>query len=612
MQKEIKKRVQFYGVVAILLAVILGALCYNLGFYPTETPPPAQPPSAFMSAFSSNEELKNFLATNSLTQGPFLFLGPADISVGPVRSFLESSQVGVYTTAPGLSPTSASALEFEHSITNIQVAGVDEADIVKSDGEYIYLMSGTNVFILKAYPAEEAQIVSQITFNDTCLGGIFVSQDSNRLAVLGCKYKFPQTYSQSYIIDVKTFLDVYDISNKSAPALYNNFTMTGSYFNSRMIGDYVYFVVSQPAYIIYDTVILPKVYTKDGMKEIVASDILYSNFSDSYFLYTTIVALNMQNATEKPTQKTLLLGGASSMYVSLNNIYITFPESSEKTTIYRIQIENSTINPEAKGEVPGRVLNQFSMDEYAAYFRIATTTTLNGSTQNNVYILDMNLSVVGNLTDIAPGEAIDSARFIGNRCYLVTSVVQKDPFFVIDVENVSDPKVLGYLKIPGFTRYLHPYDENHVIGVGRDENNSVKVSFFDVSNVSAPVEIDMYSVGGVWSDTLVLTEHKAFLFEKSKNLLAFPVSVTYLREEMYPYPYYQNWQGVYVFNITLGDGLVLRGNVTHQDDGVYHWESYSGAKRVLYIENVLYTVSDMKVKLTSLEDLVPIKEIELS
>jgi uncharacterized secreted protein with C-terminal beta-propeller domain len=387
--------------------------------------------------------------------------------------------------------------------------------------------------------------------------------------------------------------------------------MTGSYFNSRMIGDYVYFVVSQPAYVIYDTVILPKIYTNDGMKEIGASDVLYSNFSDSYFLYTTVVALNMQNATEKPTQKTLLLGGTSSMYVSLNNIYITFPELDGKTTIYRVLIENSIINPEAKGEVLGRVLNQFSMDEYNGYFRIATTTTMNGSTQNNVYILDMNLSVVGNLTDIAPGEAIDSARFIGNRCYLATSVVRRDPFFVIDVENVSDPKILGYLKIPGFTRYLHPYDEDHVIGVGRDENNSVKVSLFDVSNVSAPVEIDMYSVGGVWSDTLVLTEHKAFLFEKSKNLLAFPVSVTYLKE-MYPNLYYENWQGVYVFNITLSDGLVLRGNVTHQDDGVYYWESNYGAKRVLYIENVLYTVSAMKVKLNSLEDLSFIKEIELS
>jgi uncharacterized secreted protein with C-terminal beta-propeller domain len=492
-----------------------------------------------------------------------------------------------------------------HSTTNIQVAGVDEADIVKTDGEYIYLASGSNVFILKAYHPEEAKILSQITFNDTSFGGIFVSRDSNRLAVLGCKYKFPEFYYQTFIIDVKTFVNVYDISNKSEPTLLINFTMTGSYFNSRMIGDYVYFVVSQPSYVIYDTVILPNIYLNGERKEIGATEVLYSNTSDNYFLYTTVVALNMQNTTEEPTRKTIMLGGTSSMYVSLNNIYITFPELYGNTTIYRIRIDNSTINPEAKGEVPGHELNQFSMDEYNNYFRIATTKWVNGTTQDNLYVLNMNLSMVGNLENIAPGETIDSARFIGNRCYLATSIVRRDPFFVIDVENATEPKILGYLKISGFTRYLHPYDESHIIGVGKDENNSVKISLFDVSNVSAPVEVDMYSVGGVWSDTLVLTEHKAFLFDKSKNLLAIPVSIYYNGDK------YWQWQGIYVFNITISEGLVLRGNITHQENGSIYWDSTYEVKRALYIEDVLYTVSDKKIKMNSLEDLTEIKEIQL-
>jgi inhibitor of cysteine peptidase len=600
MLKEIKKRAQIYGVVAVILAVMLGALCYNFGIYPAEFKPPAQSSSGFLSTFSSYEELKNFLTTNSRTQGPFLFLGPLDINSGPVRSMVESSQ-SAYFTAPGLSP------EPTYSTTNIQVAGVDEADIVKTDGEYIYLASGSNVFILKAYPAEEAKILSQVTFNDTSFGGIFVSRDSNRLVVLGCKYKFPEFgYRTSFIIDVKTFADVYDISNKSKPALLANFTMTGSYFNSRMIGDYVYFVVSQPSYVIYDTVILPKIYLNGERKEIGATEVLYSDTSDNYFLYTTVVALNMQNATEQPTRKTIMLGGTSSMYVSLNNIYMTFPELYGNTTIYRIRVENSTISPEAKGEVPGHELNQFSMDEYNNYFRIATTRWVNGTTQNNLYVLNMNLSIVGSLENIAPSETIDSARFIGNRCYLATSIVRRDPFFVIDVENATEPKILGYLKIPGFTRYLHPCDESHVIGVGRDENNSVKISLFDVSNVSDPVEIDMYSVGGVWSDTLVLTEHKAFLFDKSKDLLAIPVSIYYNGDK------YWQWQGLYVFNITISEGLVLRGNITHEEYGGVFWDSNYWVNRALYIENVLYTVSDKKIKMNSLEDLTEIKEIQLS
>jgi uncharacterized secreted protein with C-terminal beta-propeller domain len=626
MQKEIKKRVQLYGVIAILLALLLGTLCYNLGFYPTEFPPPTQSPSAFLSAFTSNEELRNYLTVNSITQGPFVFVGPLDISVGPVQSFLQSSQ-GVFSfSAPGLSPTPTSALEFEYSITNIQVGGVDEVDVVKTDGEYIYMMSDTKVLILKAYPAGEAQIVSQVVFNGTSLAGIFVSQDGNRLAVLGCKYKFPQTYSQSYIIDVKTFLDVYDISNKSKPALYTNFTMTGSYFNSRMIGDYVYFVVSQPAYVIYDTVILPKIYTNDGMKEIGASDVLYSNVSDSYFLYTTVVALNMQNATEEPTQKTLLLGGASSMYVSLNNIYITFPESSGKTTIYRILIENSTINPEAKGEVPGRELNQFSMDEYNDHFRIATSTWIDWIKQNNLYVLNMNLSVIGKLENLAVGENLHSARFIGDRCYLVT-FQKTDPLFVIDLSDPTTPAVLGQLKIPGYSDYLHPYDENHLIGVGKetveaDEGDfawyqGVKISIFDVSDVSNPIQIANYTIGDRGTDSPILTDHKAFLFDKSKNLLVIPVLVAEINETQYPEgvpPYAYGtpiWQGAYVFNITLTEGLVLKGKITHGEDGAGVSESSYWVKRALYIENVLYTVSDKKIKINNLEDLTEIKEIQL-
>ncbi len=592
MERKIKKRAQLYGVAAVLLAIILGALCYNLGVYPPESLPP--PSSPLLGTFSSYEELRSFLMANSETQGAFPFYGPWDFRI---LAPLQGGFVG-YLAEQGL--------DFEYSTTNIQVAGVDEADIVKTDGEHIYLVSGNNISILKAYPPEEAEVLSKITFNDTYPVGIFVSGD--RLAVLGCKYTVPSQgiYYRYFCVDVKTFVNVYDISDKASPAFLRNFTVSGSYFNSRMIGEYVYFVVSQPAYVIYDTVILPKIYSSDGIKEISASEIHYSNASDNYYMYTTVVALNMQNTEEEPTYMTIMLGGTSSMYVSLNSIYITFPESDGQTSVYRIRIENSTLNCEGHGKVPGRELNQFSMDEYNNYFRIATTTWVNGNTQNNLFILDaldVNLSMVGNLTNIAPGEAIDSARFIGNRCYLATSVIQKDPFFVIDVENASEPKILGYLKIPGFTRYLHPYDEDHVIGIGKDGSN-VKISLFDVSNVSAPKNITEYKIEGVWSDTLVLTEHKAFLFDKSKDLLVIPMLIS-------DWDKGSSWQGAYVFNITLSDGLALKGNVTHQEV-TNGWYSEYWVKRALYIENVLYTVSDKKIKMNSLEDLVFIKEIELS
>jgi uncharacterized secreted protein with C-terminal beta-propeller domain len=274
--------------------------------------------------------------------------------------------------------------------------------------------------------------------------------------------------------------------------------------------------------------------------------------------------------------------------------------TEEQTSIYRIHVENNSITCEAKGNVSGYELNQFSMDEYEGYFRIATTTRRNGTWQSNLYVLDMNLSLVGSLENIAPDEMMDSARFIGERCYLSTSVVRKDPFFVIDIGIPSEPTILGDLKIPGFTRYLHPYDEGYVIGIGKDGAN-VKITLFDVSDVSAPINISEYKVEGSWSDTPVLTEHKAFLFDKSKDLLVIPVSVSFTSSY---------WQGVYVFNITLTDGLSLRGTITHLPDSVSGWDSNYCVKRSLYIEDVLYTVSEKMVKMNSLNDLSLLNTIE--
>jgi len=622
MEKKIKKRAPLYGIAAVLLAIVLAAACYNFGVYPPESET-AQPspitPSALLNTFSSYEELKNFLLENSGTQEFFPYYG----SWG---GMLESRSKTMDTYAESQNSG------FEHSTTNIQVAGVDEADIVKTDenGEHIYMVSGNNIFILKAYLPGEAEVLSSITFEDTHLIGIFA--DGDRLAVLGCQYVNSYWgYYGGFYEDTKTFVNVYDTSNKTSPALLTSFTISGSYFNSRMIGEYIYFVVSQQASIKNDTVILPKVYSNEEIREISASGIQYFNTSDSYFMFTTIVAMNVQNVDEEPTNKTILLGGTSCMYVSLSNIYITFPKS-ESTLVYRIQIENETIGPIASGIVPGYVLNQFSMDEHDGYFRIATTTEHvarildQAASKNHVYVLDMNLSIVGKLEDLAPGEKIYSARFMSDRCYLVT-FKKIDPLFVIDLSEPADPTVLGKLKIPGYSDYLHPYDENHIIGVGKETVEAeegdfawyqgVKISLFDVSNVSNPKQIANYTIGDRGTDSPILRDHKAFLFDKSKNLLVIPVLVSEIDETKYPegVPSYVSgtpvWQGAYVFNITLSDGLVLRGSITHLENGINIGDNSHWVNRALYIEDALYTLSDRKIKMNSLEDLAFLKEIEL-
>ena len=604
MESRIKKQALGYGVVAILLVTVLAAFAYELGVYKSENGAPLPPvptaPSSLLATFTSHEAIKTYLLSNSATQGYFPFFGPADTRALP--AMVEGFNAEV--SSPGLTTGSA-----DYSGTNIQVAGVDEADIVKTDGNFIYAISGNAVLIVKAYPPHTAEVVARIALDDLYPVGLFV--DGDRLAILGSKYFLPSPTLRYgyYTIDVKAFARIYDIHDRTKPVLLRDLVLTGSYFNSRMMGDYVYFVVSQPAYVIYDTVVLPKIYANNQLvKEIVPSEIHYFNGSDNYYQYTVFIAVNMQNTTEAPTYMTLMLGGTSSMYVSRKNMYITFPEFNGNTTIYRVSIQGNNMTAEAKGQVQGNVLNQFSMDEYDSHFRIATAQWVDGIPRSNLFIMDMDLGTVGSLLNIEVGETLDSARFMGDRCYLSTSVVRRDPFFVIDVGNASKPEILGYLKIPGFTRYLHPYDEDHVIGVGRDESNRVRISLFDVSNVTAPKNMSEYRFEGDWSDTTVLWDHKAFLFDYSKDLLAIPASTSYYG---YGYPY-KTEQALFVFNITITDGLIYRGSVTHQEIGIDEWNASYYVGRALYIQNVLYTVSEMKMKLNDLESLTLLKEISLS
>ncbi|MBX5328527.1 MAG: beta-propeller domain-containing protein [Candidatus Bathyarchaeota archaeon] len=617
MESKIKKQALLYGLAAILLASILTAVILNIIIpfkYTPGAPPVSAPQSPLLSSFQSEEELKNFLRMNSKNQAPFWIYGPADARFANSFGILSESGI-VKSAAPS------------HSTTNIQVAGVDEADIVKVDDRgYMYTLSGNAVYILRAYPPAQAKIVSKITFENLYPIGIFVNGD--KLAILGSEYHFPLVYDKYYVVDIKTFVKVYDIKNPDNPTLLRDLVISGSYFNSRMIGDYVYFVVSEAAYLINETLFLPEINSDGKIIRIAPTEIRYFNGTDDYYQYTTFFAMNMQNITESPVYLTLMLGGTCNMYVSLNNIYVTYRDWdwNGNTTIYRIRVQGSNMTCEAKGTVPGHERNQFSMDEYSDYFRIETTTwTQNWTTQTNLYVLDMNLSVVGKLEGLAPGENFHSARFMGNRAYFVT-FKKTDPLFVIDLSQPANPSVLGELHIPGYSDYLHPYDETHLIGIGKhtveaDEGDfawyqGVKISLFDVTDVNNPKQIANYTIGDRGTDSLVLSDHKAFLFDKSRNLLAVPVLVAEIDESEYPdgVPPWASgepvWQGAYVFSASI-EGFMLRGNITHLTAEMNVWTPSYWVKRILYIEETLYTVSDKKIKMNSLEDLHFINEIEL-
>jgi inhibitor of cysteine peptidase len=651
-QQEIRKKTKAYGVIAILSALMLVALIFAFGSAPMPTPgspgtgtPTSSSPTTLsnvspMKTFTSYEELKNFLAANS--KGGYFGGGPLD------AEFFGSPSIMLGPTA---TPIPAPAAEYgmnvgvtsSYSTTNIQVAGVDEADTVKTDGRYIYTVSTNNygatpnfVCIVKADP-QDPRVVAKISLdNNTYPAGMFLSQDGNRLVIVASQYEvYPPIVANSatpmiypYRSDVNTFINVYDVSDKGYPVLARNFTISGSYFDSRMIGSYVYAVVSQPAYLLTNgSVTLPQVYQDTKAAEIVPQSIYYADTVDNYFTFTTFIGLNIVDNAQEPTNMTVMMGGTSAMYVSLNNIYVTYSRWSQQgqyTSIYRIHVAGNNLTFEAEGDVTGYVLNQYSMDEYNGYFRLATTVQ-NETWQNKIFVLDMNLTTVGELglENLAAHERIYSARFMGDKCYVVT-FEQKDPFFVVDMSNPASPKVAGTLQIPGYSSYLHPYDENHIIGLGM-ESNTVKLSLFDVTNVNQPTEIAKYIVAGDWTYSQALQDPKAFLFDEQKELLVIPVSITQygvvspgaVTPSPIGTPIVQgsSWQGAYVFKLTLTDGFQLRGGITHMENGTvspnYGINYDLTVNRALYIDNTLYTVSNSKVKLNSLTDLAQIAEVKL-
>jgi inhibitor of cysteine peptidase len=633
-QKEIKKKTRVYGTIATLSAIVLIALIYVYGSTPGVFTPDTLPETSPMKTFTSYDELKTFLTVNTQDGSNYYGGGPLD------SQFFGSTREALDGAAPIPAPATLGEGDYSsnsYSTTNIQVAGVDEADIVKTDGEYIYVAtnnnfqsaSQNNFYIIKADPLDSRVIAKIALGNSTYVAGLFLSQDSSKLVVIGSQYQM-YAYEEAaraeeimiypYYSSVNTFLNVYDVSEKGSPALARNLTLSGSYFNSRMIGNYVYTVVSQPTYLINNDVILPQVYENTKTSEIEPTRIYYADTKDSYFTFTTFLGLNLMDEAQDPTNMTVMMGGTSSMYVSLNNMYVTYPTWSEQgqyTSIYRVRVNGSELAFEAKGNVLGSVLNQYSMDEYNGYFRLATTSWKNQTQQNNVYVLNANLTITGKLEDLAKDERIYSARFMGDKCYLVT-FRQIDPFFVLDVSNPEEPKVAGELKIPGYSSYLHPYDEHHVIGLGKEDGN-VKLSFFDVTNVNNPTEIAKYIVEGDWTDSEALQEPKAFLFDKEKQLLVIPISITNygVIETKDGESIAQQggfWQGVYVFEVTT-NGFEFRDNITHQDttsSQYYGYDYTTMIHRALYIGNTLYTISNAKVLLNNLGTLSLITEVNLS
>ena len=629
-----------WQIVWMVAAVAMIAVIISYGIIREQ--PPVLSEEGGLKQFASAGEVRTYLAAHT----------PSGYGTGTWNRAVDGIAPQAVPEAAEKSGAALPSLDIstDHSTTNVQVQGVDEADIVKNDGRYIYVISGGQLAIVDAYPGEKAKILSETPVNGTPVE-IFLSGD--RLVVFSSGQDYwPVMYKTSGMVAPRYYRSashayVYSVRDRSNPELVREITFSGTYYDSRMIGERVYVITNENVYYGMDEIPMPEV--KDGAGMAIEPQVAYFDVPFDSYTFSTISSFSMTD-DRSLSAGSYLLGYTSTLYVSQDNIYMAFQKpvatrevpmagkdtvvssvrqqpAEEVTGIYKFAIRDGQIRFSAGGEVLGHLLNQFSMDESGGNLRVATTVQGYGSSgsyeYNNVFVLDTGMKTVGSLKYIAPDEKIYSTRFLGNRLYMVT-FKRIDPLFVIDLSDPANPGILGKLKIPGYSDYLHPYDGTHIIGIGKEtvsnewggvSTSGLKLALFDVSDVNHPTEVDHVEIGDAGSDSEALRDHKAFLFSKEKDLLVIPVrevQKVLLKGDYSPYTQ-KIWQGAYAFSVSPSKGFTLRGKVTHssEDTTGYYWGSRDAVKRSLYIGDVLYTLSSDEIIATSLATMSPLREIPL-
>lgn len=610
-------------------------------------------------------------------------------------------------------PASESKTATDFSETNLQVRGVDEADIIKNDGKYIYMIKENTVRIIEAYPENRLKEVGKLEFTEEGFWPQEMFLNEDQLVVIGRRnFYYPALRIENDAIAEeelarlaiyppypyqgdRTTVFTFDISDRSEPEVERKVSFDGNYHTSRRIGDQMILIANnQPNFWALGDVekgedLLPKI--QDGDKEAEAlvdcDDIRYfpGHAQPSYLIVANIPLDQPKGEIERQ----VFLGNSENVYSSRTHLYVATSEvnydrftdwdwrqDKTQTLVFKFSLDEGGVDFIARGRVPGRILNQFSMDAHINHFRIATTQGNLWDEENpstsNVFVLDRNMETVGSIEGIAPGERIFSTRFLGNRLYMVT-FRQVDPLFVIDLKTPTSPRILGELKIPGFSDYLHPFDDNHIIGFGKETEedgdrvllSGFKMALFDVSDVTNPKQKFVEHIGDRGSYSELLNNHKALLFDKDKGLLAFPITIV---EKVDPEnlecskhlfgdcpsgcerrclpsscftdaegravctddcnglgsciePRFDRFEttfiGAVVYNLNELTGFEKKGQLTHydsmdQNEGDYFPYNFEkNIQRLLYMDDVLYSISPGVVKASDLNTIEELNVLNL-
>lgn len=477
-----------------------------------------------------------------------------------------------------------SAMKESYSETNVQTAGIDESDIVKTDGEYIYLLRGSSVSILSAGDEKMEQIGdleadAESGSADIC--AMYVDGDLLILMVQESRSSLEQKesgdeayYDMKYIdTDVVTSVLTYDISDRAKPVLEGKITQDGGYVTSRKDGSIVYLFTEKYLMEEYGKG------TEDVIPEVnarkIAEDCIYIGDKGERALVASSLSANRP---EEVRDSVMILDGGSEIYMGEDSLYLyrsTYRGNTETTEIAKFSLTGGYLNGVAATSVRGDVRDTFAIHEKDKKLRVLTTDMSGSEWENCLFLLDENLRVTGKLTHIAVGESIYAARYLGDMAYFIT-YRNTDPLFAADLSDEKDPKLVGELEITGFSEYLHFWGEDKLLGLGYEtdpktgEQKGLKLAMFDMSD---PTELKVLGskVLDKASYSPALYDYKAVLADPGENLIGF-VTESYKNGVRRVYELYQ-WNGE-GFEKILSEEL---------DDG-YGNEEYRG----LYIGERFY------------------------
>ncbi|MCG7343566.1 beta-propeller domain-containing protein [Sporosarcina sp. ACRSL] len=541
-----------------------------------------------------------------------------------------------------------------HSSTNIQVEGVDESDMVKTDGDYVYsVFAGTTVKIIDIRNPQKMKVAAEIKPEDDYYPLQLFLHDE-LLIVLGNKMEhYPDdSDTKAKIMPMNGLMTVrmYNIEKPEKPVLLREIGVEGYLKSARKTDGMLYLVTNVFPYFwamdeIDGDVLRPRIFDSNEEEK------KFMEFEDISILpgatdpsYSVIAAIDLTAPKTAKFETKGFLGSSDHMYMTKDHLYLTamkyktstnsrgaeimiWNPGTANTEIFKFKLDGTAIEFHRSAELNGTILNQFSMDEYKGNFRVAMTEGNRwddrNPSKNHLYVLDENMDITGSVKDLAKGERIYSARFMGDKAYMVT-FRETDPLFVIDVADPTKPKVLGELKIPGFSNYLHPLDEHHLIGFGYETvarknpyggepfiiTKGMKLSLFDVSDFHNPKEKFTEIIGGQGTYSALQYDHKALFQHKQRNLFGFPVSIYDEAGKDFEVDF--KGTGALVYEITPDRGIVLKGDLVQKKASGEQYEDWEKQiQRLLYSGESVFTLSMKEINSYDLDSFEKISTLKM-